>query len=207
MTFDYKTSITRKLEGNNTEKEFEIAVSLKYLSNFWWTLDIPLTNCEINFILTYSENCVIISKATKDADPDASPAVAATDNPTNETFKITDPKLYVPVVTLSTEDDNKLLEQLKTGSKITIKWNKYRQKMTNQTKTNNLNYLIDPTFNKFNRSFVLSFENKDDRTSYSPKVEIKNFNVLIDDKSFFDVSVRNKEETYAANIEMNKNND
>ena len=79
--------------------------------------------------------------------------------------------------------------------------------MTNQTKTNNFNYLIDPTFNKFNRSFVLSFENKDDRTSYSPKVEIKSFNLLIDVKGFFDVSVRNKEETYAANIEMNKNDD
>ena len=79
--------------------------------------------------------------------------------------------------------------------------------MTNQTKTNNLNYLVDPAFNKFNRSFVLSFENKDDRTSYSPKVEIKDFNVLIDGKSFFDVSMRNKEETYAANTEMNKNND
>ena len=61
--------------------------------------------------------------------------------------------------------------------------------MTNQTKTNYLNYLIDPTFNKVNRLFVLSFENEEDRTSFSeyyvPKVEIKDFNVLIDGKSFF----------------------
>ena len=109
-------------------------------------------------------------------------------SPTNATFQITDTKLYVPVVTLSTEDDNNFLEQLKSGFKRTIKWNKYRSEMTNQTKTNNLNYLIDPTFNKVNRLFVLSFENEEDRTSfskyYTPKVEIKDFNVLIDGKSF-----------------------
>ena len=63
----------------------------------------------------------------------------------------------MPVVTLSTEDDNKLLEQLKTGFKRTIKWNKYRSEMTNQTQNNNLNYLIDPTFTKVNRLFVLPF--------------------------------------------------
>ena len=101
----------------------------------------PLINCEINLILTWSEKCVITSKATRDADPDADPAVAAIDNPTNETFKITDTKLYVPVVTLSTEDDNELLEQLKLGFKRTIRWNKYRSKTTKQVKINNLNYI------------------------------------------------------------------
>ena len=68
-------------------------------------------------------------------------------------FKITDTKLYVSVVTLSTQDDNKLLEQLKTGFKRTIKWNKYRSGMSNQTK-NNLNYLTDSTFINVNRLFV-----------------------------------------------------
>ena len=58
-SFDYKTSITGKLEGNNTEKEVEIVVPLKHLSNFWRTLDMPLINCEINSILTWSENCVL----------------------------------------------------------------------------------------------------------------------------------------------------
>ena len=97
--------------------------------------------------------------------------------------------MYIPVVTLSAENDNKLLEQLKTGFKRTIKWNKYRSEMSNQTKYNNLNYLIDPTFANVNRLFVLSFENEDDRTSFSkyyvPKIEIKDFNVLIDGKQFF----------------------
>ena len=76
--------------------------------------------------------------------------------------------------------------------------------MSNQVK-------INPTFNKVNRLFVLSFENEDDRTSfskyYTPKFEIKNFNVLIDGKSFFDVSIKNKEEAYKKIIEMSKNND
>ena len=110
----------------------------------------------------------------------------------------------MPVVTSSTEDDNKLLEQQQLSFKRTIRWDKYRSEMTNQAKTNNLNYLIDPTFNKVNRLFVLSFENEDDRTSYSkyytPKVEIKYVNVLIDGKSFLDVPIKNKEKTYEANI-------
>ena len=113
--------------------------------------------------LIWSENCVITSKATREADPDADPAVAGINNPTNATFKIKDTKLYVPVVTLSAENDNKLLEQLKAGFKKTIKWNKCRSEMSNQTKNNNLNYLIDPTFTNANRLFVSSFENEADR--------------------------------------------
>ena len=89
-----------------------------------------------------------------------------------------------PVVTLSAENDNKLLEKVKTGFKRKIKWNKYISEMSNQTKNNNLNYLTDPTFTNVNRLLVLTFENEDDRTSFSkyylPKVLIKDFNVLTD---------------------------
>ena len=96
---------------------------------------------------------------------------------TGATFKTKYTKLYVPVVTLSTKDDNNFLEQLKSGFKRTIKWNKYRSEMTNQTKNNHLNRLIDPTLTKVNRLFVLSFENEKGRTSFSKyyvsKVEIK----------------------------------
>ena len=99
-------------------------------------------------------------------------AIAA---PTGTTFKIKDCKLYVPVVTLSAENDNRLLEQLKTGFKRTIKWNKYRSEVSNQTKNNSLNYFIDPTFTNGNRLSVLSFkndgnnddENESVRTSFS----------------------------------------
>ena len=83
--------------------------------------------------------------------------------------------------------------------------------MCNQTKDNNLNYLIDPTFTNVNRLFVLTFKNEDDRTSFSkyyvPKVEIKDFNLLIGGKPFFEIPVKNKEEAYEAIIEMSKNND
>ena len=160
-SFDYKTTITGKLEGDNTENEVEIVVPLKHLSNFWRTLDMLLINLEINLILTWSENCVLTNKATRDAVPaqGGNPAVSKINNQTDATFKIEDTKFYVPVVTLSTKDDNNFLEQLKSGFKRTIKWNKYRSEMTNQTKTNHLNYLIDPTFTKVNRLFVLSFEN------------------------------------------------
>ena len=148
----------------------------------------PLINCETNLILTWSENCVLTSKATRGANPDVNPAIAAVNNPANATFKITDTKLYVPVVTLSTKDDNNFLEQSKSGFKRTIKWIKCRSEIIYQTKTNHLNYLIDPTFTKVNRLFVLSFENEEDRTSFSkyyvPKVEIKGFNVPLDGKSF-----------------------
>ena len=106
----------------------------------------PLINCEVFLALTWSENCVLTDITTEAADPDADPAIPALNTPTNKTFQITDTKLYVPTVTLSTENDKKLLEQLKTGFKKTIKWNKYRLQITNQTQNNNLNYLIDPTF-------------------------------------------------------------
>ena len=117
----------------------------------------------------------------------------ANNPPTGLEFQITDTKLYVPVVTLSKENNIKLLEKLKSGFKKTIRWNKYRSKMTTQNNNNNLNYLIDPTFTNVNRSFVLLFERieednvkKDYRDSFSHyyvlTVQIKDFNVLIDEK-------------------------
>ena len=219
-SFKYKTSITGKTSNANQEnganseqrntkikKTLDIAVPLKHLNNFWKTLDIPLINYEVSLILTWSENCILIDIKAQRARA-IRPSINA---PTNATFKITDVKLYFPVVTLSTENDKTLLEQLRKGLKRTIKRNKYRSEMTNQTQNNNLSYLIDPTFTKINRLFVLSFENEDDRTSYSknyvPDVQIKDFNVLIDGKSYFDMAIKNEEETYKQIIEMGKNND
>ena len=147
--------------------------------------------------MTWSKDCIIFSKAKRDAVAatklsvvNVSNAVAGVDvSAANATFKITDTKLHVPVVTLSTEDDTNFLEKLKLGFKRTTKWNKYRSEMTNQTKTNNFNYFIDPIFNKINRLFVKSFENEEDRAPFSkyykPKFEIKDFNVLVGGKSFF----------------------
>ena len=113
----------------------------------------------------------------------------------------------------------KLLEQLKSGFKRTVKWNKYRSQMTIQLQNNNLNYLIDPIFTNVNKLFVLSFQRiagennttKDHRDSFShyyvPNARIKDFNVLIDGKSFFDLPVKNEEEAYEKIIDMSNNND
>ena len=91
----------------------------------------PLINCEISLTLTWSENCVLNDITTQTARNDADPPVEARERigaPTNPTFKITGTKLYVPVATLSIKDDNIFLEQLKSGFKRTINWNKYRSK-------------------------------------------------------------------------------
>ena len=127
------------------------------------------------------------------------PAVVA---PVVSTFETTNTKLYVLVVTLSKENDAKLIEQLKLGFKKTIKWNKYKSQMTIQPQNNNLNYLIDPTFTNVNRLFVLPFtrtdtpDYKNSFSHYYGPDKIKGFNVLIYGKIFFDLPVKNEEETY-----------
>ena len=120
-----------------------------------------MINCEVSLILTWSKECAITSMEIK-----VITNTRRDTSPTNATFEIKDTKLYVPVITLSTEIDKTFLEKLRAGFKRTIKWNKYRSEMTNQTKNNNLNYLIDPTFTKVNRLFVLLFENENDRTFF-----------------------------------------
>ena len=142
-SFKYKASITgstynvaataEDYDANKEDtKEVEIAVPLKHLSNFWKVLDIPLINCEVSLVLSWSGNCVITSleKRLLTGAKGGNPAVYD-DSPTNAVFKINDFKLYVPVVTLSAENDNKLLGQLKTEFKRTMKWNKYRSEMSN----------------------------------------------------------------------------
>ena len=78
--------------------------------------------------------------------------------------------------------------------------------MINQTATNNLNFLIDPTFNNVNRLFILAFPNEEDRSSfskyYTPTVEIKEYNVIIDGEQFYEIPVKNKEETYKEITEL-----
>ena len=145
----------------------------------------PLINYEVKLILTWSENCVIISTNVADQNP---------------TFTITETNLHVPVVTLSTQDNSKLLPQLKSGFKITISWNKYLSKPELLAQNANLNHLIEPSFQGVNRLFVLTFENDGQRTSsrryYIPNVEIKDYNVMTDGKNFFDQPVKNDKVTY-----------
>ena len=104
-SFDYKTKILASLAAGELEKDdVEVAIPLKYLGNFWRSLDIPLINCEITLILTWYKECVLVGRALRNAlDPQPNPPIAAIESPTSVKFEITDCKLYVPVVTLSAE--------------------------------------------------------------------------------------------------------
>ena len=213
-SFDYKANFMENgvTYNNLTKNDVKIVIPLKYLSNIWRYLNKPLINCEVELILTWFKNCVLIDKLTRDADCNVNPIVYEIDNPEDAIFQITDTKLYVPVVSFSKENDIKLLDQLKSGFKRTIKWNKYRSQMTIQPQNNNLNYLIDPAFKNVYKLFVLSFSgnnNTDNRDSFSDyyvsDVEVIDFNVLIDGKSFFDLPVKNEEKTYEKVIEMSNN--
>ena len=114
-TFKFKKQLTG-LTGNDGTKAVQIIAPLEYLSNFWRTLEIPLTNCETNFTQNWSVNCVISNAIHNQA----------------ITIAITDTKLYVPVVTLLTQDNVKLFEQLQSGFKRTINWNKYQPKLSTE---------------------------------------------------------------------------
>ena len=142
----------------------------------------PLINCEVSLFLRCSSTCVIT-------------------NSTGEgRFTITDTKLFVPFVTLSTQDNAKLLHQLKSGFRRTINWNKYQSDPKTYAQNRYLNHLVNPSFQGVNRLFVLSFESEDDTTSHSNyyllKVEIKVYNVMIDDKIFFDQPINSELKTY-----------
>ena len=215
-SFDYKANFMENgvTQSNLIKNNVKIVIPLKHLSNFWRNLNIPLINCEVELILTWFKNCVLTNKAARDDNYNVNPIIYEIDILENAIFQITDTRLFVPVVTVSKENHIKLLEKLKSGFKRTIKWNKYKSKMTIQPQNNNLNYLIDSTFTNVNRLFVLSFpsnNNTDSRYSYSnyyvPKVKINDFNVLTDGKSFFDLPVKNEEQAYEKIIDMSNNND
>ena len=157
-------------------------VPLKYLSNFWRTLEMSLINCEVNLILTWSSTSVI------------------TDSNGAGTFAITDTKLFIPVVTLSTQENTKFLQQLKSGFKRVINWNKYLSKPELLRRNANLNHLVEPSFQGVNRLFVLAFEGDAQRIVntgyYLPNVEIKDYNIMINCENLFDQPIKNNKVTY-----------
>ena len=129
-SFNFKTKIAGHT-NNDGIINVEIMVPLKYLSNFWRTLEMPLINCEVELILTWPVGCVIIYTDVENQVP---------------IFTITETNLYVSVVTLSTQNNAKLLPQLKSGFKRTISWNKYLPKPELLAQNANLNHLIEPRF-------------------------------------------------------------
>ena len=142
-------NFTAKMTGQTGDdgkiNNVETMVPLKYFINFQRTLEMPLINCEVNLNLTWSATCVIVY--TNVANQGA-------------TFEIT-----ATVVTLSNQDNAKLLPQLKSGFKRIINWNKYLTKPELLRRNPNLNHLVEPSFEGVNRLFVLAFENDTERAS------------------------------------------
>ena len=219
-SFKYKNKITGNTYNvdaddddydvnKNGKQEIELAIPLKYLGNFWRALNIPLISDEVSLELKWNKNCVITSLEKREVD--AGPPVVRDNSPTGATLAINDCKLYIPVVTLSKDDEIKLLTNLKSRFKREIIWNKYRSQMTTEAINNNLNILIDPTFTNVNRLFVLAYQNVDDRQSYDefylPKVMIKGYNVIIDKLAFFDLPIKTEEEAYEKIIDIGRNNE
>ena len=181
-SFNFKVKMTGQT-GDDGTKDVEIILPLKYLSNFWRTIEMPLVNCEINLILTWSENCVIFSTDVAYQ---------------NAIFTISDTKLSVPVVAFSTQGKAKLLQQLKSSFKRIINWNKYLPKP--ELLAQNPNHLVEPSFQGVNRLFVLAFEDDTQKASnkkyYPLNLEIKNYNLMIDGKNFLDQPIKDNNVTY-----------
>ena len=216
-TFKYKNKITGNTYNvdagaqgydvnKNGTQEVELAIPLKYLGNFWRALNIPLISCEVSLELKWDKNCVITSLEQRDI------GGGNRDNaPTGATLSITDCKLYVPAVTLSKDDEIKLLTNLKSGFKREIIWNKYISQMTTEAINNNLNILKNPTFTNVNRLFVLAYQAANDRQSfcqyYLANVIVKDYNVIIDKLVFFDLPIKTEEEAYEKTIDISRNNE
>ena len=194
-SFRYKANLIGNTETKGTKNGLKIAVPLKYLSNFWRSLEMPSINYKVELSLRSIENCVLTSAAI-DANVNNTAADSAT-------FKITDAKLYVPIVTLSSEDNVKLSKLLSEGFKRPIYWNKYKIIFKNY----NDEYIrerLDASFQGVNKLFVLPYasgaDNITNETSYSryflPRLKIKNYNIEIDGRNFYDQPINDSIKQY-----------
>ena len=204
----YKSKLIKGTDDKNVNN-VKLVVPLKYVSNFFRSLEMPLVNCKIDLELTWHKDCMISS-----ANAAAGQVVS---------FMITNTKLYVPVVTLSTKDNNNnnLTKQLNDGFKRTIYWNQYVSKPfpeTPHTKTGITRFALDAAFQGFNRLFVLAFDDtcadeavdapaprnlvanqviRDSYTKYFvPRVDITSYNVLIDGRHFYDQPINDSIRKY-----------
>ena len=178
-------------EKNGVKIAIKIAIPLKYLSNFWRSLEMPLINCKVELSLKWYERCLLTAATTA-------------------TFKITDAKLYVPIVTLSAEDNAKLSKLLSEGFKRSIYWNKYKViKNIVEIAANNeekpIRGLLDSSRKGLKRLFVLVFNNTtgNDQVSvdsykkyFLPRVKIENYNIEIDGSNFYDQPINDSIKQY-----------
>ena len=151
-SFKYKANLIGNTENNRIKNGVKIAVPLKYLSNFSRLLEMPLINCKIEFLLGWYEECILSNAGTA------------------ATFKITDAKLYVPIVTLKTEDNTKLSKLLSEGFKRPIYWNEYKVIPNKNYKANEyIRELLDSSYQGVKRLFVLAYDNANGITPNSQK--------------------------------------
>ena len=183
-SFKYKLKFTGQT-GDDARRDVEIAVPLKYLSNFWRSLELPLIFCDVELELRWKKNCILVDNIVGNA---------VDVNITGGEFIIENAKLYVPAITLENNDNVKFLDNLKSGFKREVEWNEYESKDVNIAPGNYINHLVNPSFQGVNRLFVLAYKNHDDndpkRNSYDkyylPNQEIKNYNIMIDGRNFYD---------------------
>ena len=158
-SFKYKSSFFKTLEDddNGVFKNVKIAVPLKYLSNFWRSLEMPLINCKIHLELNWSKDCVMSTIA-------------------DTIFKITNTKLYLPIGTLSSKDNAKLVKLLESGFNRPVYWNEYQTKTeTRNLDNNNLTrFPLDASFQGVRRLFVLVFDNTEGGLKMSKEIVIQN---------------------------------
>ena len=191
-SFKHKASIIGNTENNGTKNRAKIAVPLKYLSNFWRSLEMPLINCKVELSLNWYERCLLTVANTT-------------------TFKITDTKLYVPVVTLSIKDNSKLSRLLNEGFKRPIYWNEYKvtpNKIVEIAAVNEekcIRELLDSSCQGVNRLFVLAYNNTagndqvcvDSYKKYFlPRIRINNYNIEADGRNFYNQPINDSVKQY-----------
>ena len=190
-SFKYKVDLLGNpvVANNIARRNVKVVVPLKHLSNFFRSGEMPLINCKIKLKLTWKKECVL--------SPDADEAV----------FIIYDTKLYVPVVTLSKEDNKDFIEQQNKGFQRSIYWNEYKTKELNSDADDNVfKYInLDPSFQGVNRLFVMAYNRVDGQPTrngqqkyYLSRIDLKKYNVIIDGRKFYDYSIESNIEKYRA---------
>ena len=170
------------------KKNVKIVVPLKYLSNFWRSLEMPLIKCKVEFSLKWYEECILSSSGTA------------------ATFKITGAKLYVPVVTLKTEDNSKLSKLLSEGFKTAIYWKEYNIILNKKYNANEyIREQLDANIQGVNRLFVFGYtggygNNVITENSYQkyflPRLKIEKYNIEIDARNFYDQPINDSIKKY-----------
>ena len=188
-SFKYKINLSGNpvVANNVASRNVKVVVPLKYLSNFFRSLEMPLIICKIKLNLTWKKECVLST--------DAGEAV----------FIINNTKLYIPVVTLSKEDNKDFIEQQNKGFQRPIYWNEYKTKeQTEDGNANSLKYInLDPSFQGVNRLFLMAYSRlanqptRDNRRKYYlPRIVLKKYNVIIDGRNFYDNPIESDTEKY-----------